>query len=279
MYNLSDFYGTVGYDWCRPYFDSRTGEIYVAQGGSVQIFNSAGMQIYTFSEGELGTIQDISTDADGNILTLSWSYPEYFIGKCDYRGELLKKIRPTGIPGDFEEFSPNRMIHREGEIFLVDRVRLRVAVLDRDGVFKRGYDLAPLIEVKDGERQSNDIFGFSIDGEGNMLFTVPARFLAYRLTPDGQIASFGRRGSGPGRFSVAAGIAADGKGNILVSDTLRCVVMIFGRDFQFQSEFGFRGLAPGKLVGPRDLETDGATRVFVTQLRKRGVSVYNLAEN
>ena len=278
LYNLSNFYGNVGYEWCRPYFDARTGEIFVAAGGRVQIFNSTGMETYTFSEGELGTIQDVSTDSDGNILTLSWNYPDYFIGKCNYRGELQKEIRPTGIPADFTDFAPNRMIYRDREIYLVDRTRLRVAVVDRDGAYQRGYDLASLIEVKEKDRLDNDIFGFSIDRDGNMLFTVPAQFKAYRVTPEGKIDSFGRRGSGPGRFGVVAGIVSDGKGNFLVADTLRCVVLIFDKNFQFQSEFGFRGLAPGRLIGPKELESDGGSRVFVTQLRKRGVSVYNVTE-
>ena len=280
MYNLSDFYGSVPFDWSRPYYDPRTGEVYVSSGGTVRIFNLTGMEVYSFSEGELGMIQDISTDLEGNILTLSWSSPEYYIGRCNYRGDLLKEIRLAGLPGDFSEFAPNRMIHRDGEIYLVDRTRLRVAVIDMNGAFRRGYDLAPLIEVKEENRQEKDIFGFTLDGDGNMLFTVPAQFTAYKVTQEGKVSSFGKRGSTPGKFGVASGIASDGKGNIFVADTLRCVVMIFDKEFQFQSEFGYRGLAPGRLIGPRELEVDaGNSRVFVTQLRKRGISVFGVSEN
>jgi len=279
MYNLSNFYGVIGYEWSHPYFDLKTGEIYVAQGGSVQVFNPAGMEIYSFSDGELGVIQDVSTDADGNILALSWKNQEFAIVKCDFRGEPRGEIRIANLPKEFAGFSPNRMIHREGLFYLVDKSRLRVAVVDGDGAYRNGYDLASLIDVKDDQRADNDIFGFNMDREGNMLFTIPVQFLVYKVTPEGQVSSFGRRGSGPGRFGVAAGIASDGKGNILVSDSLRGVVMIFDKEFRFQSEFGYRGLRPGNLIVPRDMETDGDNRVFVTQMRKRGISVYQLTEN
>jgi len=170
------------------------------------------------------------------------------------------------------------MIYRDGLFYLVDKTRLRVAVVDGDGVFRKGFDLASLIGLKDIERADNDIFGFHLDREGNMFFTVPAQFLVYKVTPEGKAFSFGQRGSGPGKFGVIVGVATDGKGNIVVSDTLRCTVMIFDKEFRFQSEFGYRGVAPGRLIGPRDLEVDG-NRVFVTQLRKRGISVFQLSEN
>lgn len=278
MYNLSNFHGTVKYNWSRLYFDLHSGEIYVAEGGTVKVFNSTGMEIYSFGEGELGSISDVAVDSEGNVFTLSWWYGGYHIGKCDFRGELQEKIQIGKLPEDFIGFSPNRMIYREGRFFLVDKNRLRVAVVDKEGVFLKGYDLAALIDVKDKEQGENDIFGFSMDREGNFLFTIPVHFRAYKVTPEGKVSSFGQRGSAPGKFGVVAGIAADGKGNILVSDTLRSVVMIFDKEFRFQSEFGKRGFKPGNLIGPRDLEVDGNNRVFVTQLRNRGVSVYHLSD-
>jgi DNA-binding beta-propeller fold protein YncE len=86
-------------------------------------------------------------------------------------------------------------------------------------------------------------------------------------------------GSTPGRFGVVAGITSDASGKfILVADTLRCVVMIFDRDFRFQTEFGFRGLRPENLVGPMGLAIDSKNRLYVAQLRNRGVSVYQLTQ-
>src|SRR5512135_2129314 len=139
MYNLSNFYGVVGYEWCHPYFDLKTGEIYVAQGGSVQVFNTAGMQIYSFSDGELGVIQDVSTDSEGNILALSWINQGYSIVKCNFRGEPRREIQIANLPEEFAGFSPNRMVFREGLFYLVDKIRLRVAVIDRDGAYLKGY--------------------------------------------------------------------------------------------------------------------------------------------
>jgi len=90
------------------------------------------------------------------------------------------------------------------------------------------------------------------------------------------VRSFGKRGSSPGRFGVPAAITYDNKGNLLVTDKLRSVVIIFDKKFKFLKEFGFRGLAPGNLVVPHDIAVDNRDRAYVSQLRGRGVSVYQL---
>ena len=62
-----------------------------------------------------------------------------------------------------------------------------------------------------------------------MLRTIHSEFLfsAFRLSPGGEVAQFGRPGSGPGKFGVVAGIAADEAGYIYVADRLRSVVLVF----------------------------------------------------
>ncbi len=280
LYNLSNFSGTVPYNWVRVSVDARQGETYVAEGPSVRVFNDSGMEIYAFGDDEaLGVVYDVAVDGDGNILALSYKGPEYSIKRCNYRGDPLSAIGIGNLPPAFREFRPNRLAWVDGRIYLADMGRMLVAVADMGGSILSTYDLASLIGVEEKDRQETDMVGFNVDPEGGLLFSVPVHFKAYRVAPDGKVTAFGKRGSGPGKFGIVAGVAGDGKGHYVVADTLRCVVLVFDKDFRFQSEFGYRGLGPGNLVAPMDVAMDGAGRVYVTQQRRRGVSVYKLVTN
>ncbi len=280
LYNLSNFSGTVPYNWVRVSIDSRQGETYVAEGPSVRVFNDSGMEIYAFGDDEaLGVVYDVAVDEYGNILALSYNGPAYSINRCNYRGEPLSAIGIRNLPGDFGSFRPNRLAYRDGRIYLADMGRMLVAVADLDGAVQRTYDLAVLIGVEEKDRPETDMVGFNVDPEGGLLFSVPVHFKAYRVAPDGKVAAFGKRGSGPGKFGIVGGVAGDGKGLYVVADTLRCVVLVFDKEFRFLSEFGYRGLGPGNLVAPMDVAMDGAGRVYVTQQRRRGVSVYKIVTN
>ena len=63
---------------------------------------------------------------------------------------------------------------------------------------------------------------------------------------------------------------------ILVTDILRCRVLVFDKALNFRTEFGFRSLSPDGLIGPLGLAVDSRNRLYVTQLRNRGVSVFQL---
>ena len=281
LYNLSSFTGTVPYDWVRVIADQNQNEVYVISGDSIKIFNDSGMEVYSFATYDmgLGGIYDLAVDDNGNILALAYKESKYSINICNFRGEPKGKIEVKGLLEEFSSFTPNRMVYQNGKIYLASLNSLQVVVVDSQGNFLKGYDLAPAVGAgSDEERADNDILGFAVTSLGNMLFTVPSTGKAYVLTPDNQVKGFGKRGSGPGKFGIPAGIVEDSSGNYLVADTLRCVVMIFDKDFRFIKEFGFRGLKPGNLIGPRELVLDKDDRLYVTQLRRRGVSVFKLAE-
>lgn len=280
LYNLSNFNGRVPSFWAQIDVDEETNEIYVAdtRGGDIRIFNDQGMEIFRFGDdGSLGSILDVAVEPNGDILVLSRTITRHTaIIRCNFKGEPLTTIDLKNLPADFSEFAPDSMILRHAQLYLMDKTSLRLAVTDLDGNFKTGYDIAALSNIAEDKRYSSEIGGFSVDRDGNMLFTVPVLFRALKLTPDGKVSGFGRPGSAPGRFGVIGGIVADDQGYYYVADRLKSVVLIFDKDFTFQTEFGYRGRKPQNLIGPRNLGLDQNGRLYVSQLSNRGVSVFKI---
>jgi hypothetical protein len=278
LYTLSNFSGILPVSWVDISVDESRNEVYVVPGQAIKIFNENGMEVYSFNEaGDVAGVMDVAVDDEGSIILLS-SAPNRII-RCNYRGEPISQMELKNLPPEFSGFFPNRVFFRKGSFYFASLSSLQVVVTDRAGLFRDGYDIAAIIKLGQAERKDADIVGFSVDKDGNILFTLPVMAKAYVLSPDKQERSFGMAGSTPGRFGVVAGITSDASGKfILVADTLRCVVMIFDRDFRFQTEFGFRGLRPENLVGPMGLAVDSKNRLYVAQLRNRGVSVYQLTQ-
>ncbi len=284
LYNLSGFTGTIPYDWARVVSDKTRNEVYVLYQSTLRIFNESGMEIYRFGDDlDLGQVVDIAVDGNGDIFLLAYKQSggelKGEIVHCNFRGEPKSRMEIKNTPEEFSKFFPNRMVYQDGNFYLVSLMGLQVAVVDHQGNFKKGYDLFPLLELEEKDRGNVEIFGFSVDKEGNILFTVPVLFKACILSPDGKLTSFGRPGSIPGRFNIVAGIVRDSKGNYLVVDKLKCAVMVFDQNFKFIAQFSERGYKPGYLIAPDDIAIDNSDRVYVTQAAKKGVSVFRLTYN
>ncbi len=286
LYNLANFTGVVPYSDVRVYVDRAHDEVYVAESNNVRVFNDAGMEVFAFGyEPEYGAIRDLAVDENGDILLLSLNplgapdAPRVAIVRCNYRGEVKDRFTLANLPPELSTFTPTRMVLRSGGLLLVSTGRLWAVETDRAGVFEKSYDLAKLIGVEDKDRGDVEIFGFSVDDAGNMLFTVPVLFRAYVVSPDGTVRAFGKPGSAPGMFGIAAGIEADSRGGYLVADKLRSVVMVFDKDFKFIDEFGGRGDRPENLIRPSKLVRGDAGRLYVTQARDRGVAVFSVTRD
>jgi len=286
LYNLSNFTGTISFSWPRIFVDKERNEVYVLYQNFIRIFNVSGMEVYSFGDDlDLGSLIDITLDRDGNILFLSYKWSEassmilYEITRCNYRGEPISKIEIKNLPSEFSKFLPNRMVYREGNLYLVSLDSMVVVVTNSDGVFKEVHDILPLLELEEKEKQSAMMEGFTIDKDGSFLFTIPTIFRAYKITPDRRIDYFGKPGGAPGKFNIVAGIVTDHKGNILVVDKLKCAVMVYDKNFKFLNQFGTRGWKPGFFIAPADIAIDNQDRIYVTQSGNKGISVFKLTYN
>lgn len=278
LYALSDFNGAVPYDRPRIYVDRERNDLYVLSMNSIGIYNDAGMETARIAiDTDAQVVTDFSVDRNGDILALAYTDSRYRLIRCSYRGRDCASFGLAGLPAAFGSFTPNRLILRNGRMVLADTNAMLVVVADREGAVQRTHDLIVLLQMKEQERRDTGIFGFTVDEEGNLFFTIPVLFSAYKVTPEGRVFSFGQPGSAPGKFNIAGGIAADNRGNVLVTDVLKCAVMVFDSSLNFVVQFGSRGQRPGELIGPQDLFVDGNDRVYVTQTRRQGVSVYRLA--
>ena len=284
LYNLSDFSGTIPYSDVKLHADDQRGEIYAALGNSVRIFNTSGMEVYRFDvDPHIGGVYDLAIEPSGDILLLTvksisgQKLPHWEVTRCDYRGEPAGTLGITGLPDDLDAFVPNLMAYQRNSLYLASSSGLRVVVADTTGAFLKSFDLAALVGVPDSRRADNDLFGFSVDSRGNILFTMATLAKAFVLSPDGNLTPFGKAGSIPGSFGITSGIAADDSGHIFVADKLRGVVIVFDQNLQFVSEFGDGTDGRISLVSPRDLAYDDSGKVYVTQGRNMGVAVFKLA--
>jgi DNA-binding beta-propeller fold protein YncE len=278
LYSLSNFTGVVPFNYVREFIDSEKNEIYVVTGDSVSIFNGSGMEVYRFGDDlNIGVFMDLSVESDGHILILSRMGSNFRLTRCNYRGEPQARIEIRNLPKTFAGISPTRLLSRNGKFYLADLNAKKVVVTDANGVFQEGYDIAPLLaDFEEKPGADYNIVGITVDGEGNLFFTVPTMFKAFRLSPDGQLAAFGSAGNLPGRFNLVSGIVTDDKGNIYVTDILRCTVSVFDKEFKFQAQLSQRGLGPGDLIAPSELVIDKSGKLYVSQSRNRGISVFRV---
>jgi hypothetical protein len=279
LYSLSSFSGPLRYDSVRVHVDQDRDETYVIYQNLVRVYNPSGMEIFSFGDDlDLGHILDLAVDRNGNIILLSYKDSRSIVTRCNFRGVPTGSIEVSNLPAGVV-FAANRMVHRNGLFYFASLGASSVIITGSSGEFRKRIELLPLLDADARQVEGAETSGFTVDPEGNIYFAVPVLFRAFKLSPDGKLSSFGRSGSAPGRFGVLGGIALDSRGNLLVADKLKCVVMVFNKDFTFLTEFGYRGSKPQNLVVPDDIGVDRRDRVYVSQGRQRGVGVFALTAN
>jgi DNA-binding beta-propeller fold protein YncE len=280
LYELSDFTGTIPCSDALVVADASHDESYTIFANEVRIFNASGMQTYSFFvDPSAWQLTSLAVDEAGDLLLLvhrQGSHGDtrpWAIMHADYRGRMQGELTLT-VPAELEAFHPNRLVVRAGAIWLVSTDQMIAASFSADGALVRSVDLAAIAGVPTDDRGSYGLGGFDVEPAGAVLFAVPVQFKVYVIAPDGSAVSFGRVGSGAGNFGIISGLTTDARGNIIVSDRLRNVVMIFDESFRFVREFGQSGNERKRLVRPGDLAVGASGKLYVSQLGTGGVAVF-----
>jgi hypothetical protein len=275
LYKLANFTGVIPYASPKIFVDKASNEIYVMTGAGLSIFNSTGMEIYRAdTDPEVGMIHDAAVDGDGNVITLTSRNGAPVITLCNYRLEPLRSIELTGLPAEFSGFRPSQLRLHDGRLYLAGHEDMAILIVDLNGKFIKGYDLRPLVGKDDKGREITDMDGFNLDRDGNMIFVLPVFGRACKLSPDGTLEMFGKRGNGPGKFGIPGWIVADRAGNYLVCDRLKNIVIIFNKELKFVKEFGALGKRETYLAVPVVMEMDGDGKLYIGQVGRRGINVY-----
>ena len=300
LYHLADFNGPVASQWARIAVDRQQGEVYTLNrtDSAIQIFSDTAMQTFGFGENlALTSAVDIASGDNGEIFVL-YRFPVATLKRLNYRGEPIGEIKTNELTKELASFTPSFLDYQQGQLYLADAESMQVVVMTPHGKLLQNYDFRIQIVEKikasrNGASQNkaqlkkireelttlenSNWSGFSVDAQGNIYFTIAPLFSAFRAAPQAELESFGIPGGAPGKFGVVASIEADSRGNIFVSDRLRCVVLMFDHNLDFQMEFGYRGTDLQNLVVPDDLAIDTRNhKIYVAQAANRGVSVFTI---
>ncbi len=255
-------------------YDASHRELYVVSDGLVRVVNESGMEVYTWPQSsDLGPVYGVAALEDGDVLALHYRNAELGLVRCNFRGEPVGELQVEGISG----IRATHMAYRDGKLYLANLGDARtVAVVDLTARrVIRSIDIVKALALE-GAQADYGVDAFAVDAHGDLLFTVAPAFKVFVLAPDGEVRSFGRSGSAPGKFGIIRGVATDDAGHIYVTDTLKSAVIVFDPDFTFLGEFGYRGSRPGSLIGPRDvIFAEG--KLYVSQQARRGVAVFAVA--
>jgi sugar lactone lactonase YvrE len=197
-------------------FDSK-GHLWVLNRGMVPLmeFDENGKYIRGFGEGMFTRTHGIRFDKDGNIWVTDVG--AHIVVKMTPQGETLLTLGTKGKAGEWNEAAGTRLFNEPNDI---------VFAPNGDFFVTQGHSPGP--------------------GKGDprvLKFDKTGKF----------IKTWGGKGTEPGKFEVAHGIAMDAKGMLWVTDRENQRIQIFDQDGKYISEVKFKGLPCSLDIGKQNI--------------------------
>ncbi|MEI9812087.1 MAG: peptidyl-alpha-hydroxyglycine alpha-amidating lyase family protein [Acidobacteriota bacterium] len=186
-------------------FDSK-GNLWVLNRGAAPVteFDANGKLILQFGEGLFGNRPHaVNVDPEGNIWVSDGS--THILVKFDPAGKQLFTLGTKGKAGAWDEAAGTQLLNQPNEV-----------------AFGRNGDVFLVEGHTPGAMGDPRVLKFDKNGKF--------------------IKQWGGKGSEPGKFQVAHGIAIDSKGQLWVTDRENSRIQIFDQDGNYQRELKYAGL-------------------------------------
>src|SRR5579862_154243 len=197
-------------------FDSH-GHLFVLSRGAQAIteFDENGKFIRAFGEGLFTRSHGLRIDKDGNLWTTDVS--AHTVMKLSPKGEVLLTLGTKGKAGEWNEAAGTRLFNEPNDLAFG---------ANGDIFITQGHTPGP---------GKGDPRVLKFDKNGNFIKT------------------WGGKGTEPGKFDVAHGLALDAKGLLWVTDRENQRIQIFDQDGKYIREVKFLGLPCSLVIGKKDI--------------------------
>ncbi|HEY9898507.1 MAG TPA: protein kinase [Pantanalinema sp.] len=181
---------------------------------------------------------------------------DYRIYKLDSAGRQLNVWKRERTSEESPSVPGRLFIAPNGHLLLSEPNNHRVLVFDAN---------EKQIGVLGRERGLQSPGGLALDHRGNILVLDFGTSCIQVFGSRGELVkTVGRRGNGPGEFSIPREITLDRFGNWYVADTLNHRIQVFDPEGQFVLSFGNKGTGPGEFNGPEGLAIGPDDTLYVT---------------
>lgn len=155
----------------------------------------------------------------------------------------------------------------DGEVYVTDSALARVLVI-RPGA----TEASPL-----GTPPLQQPTGIAFDAAGGRLLVADTKAHEIRaFDREGKpLASWGRRGPGPGEFNYPTQLWLDPAGRLFVTDTLNFRIQILDSQGRFLGKFGRPGDGAGDFMRHKGLATDSYGHVYVVDALLNAIQIFS----
>lgn len=265
-----------------------------------------------FGQGEFQQPRGIAIDSNRNVLVADTENGRVQVFDLD--GKFMRQIKPTGANESFR-FPRALAVNSLGIVYVTDDLDFRIYKYDASGrqlgIWKRPriqeenpsipgrlmisengtmflsepnnhrvlvYDAnEKLLGALGREHGLQSPGGMVIDSKGQVCVldfgTMMVHVFDKKLQP---VMTFGKRGNGPGEFSVPREMDVDRFGYFFIADTLNHRIQVFDPDGKFLVTFGKKGVGPGEFNGPEGLVMGPDDRLYVTDRGNGRVQIFTI---